>query len=147
MEVNALCSGLGGNHDRRLVTEVVHQRRPHVRAGRAADTVGARVPLQPMVIDIFRFLVVVRAIEQQQLARKLSLLKNAEEVFLCSSGLCENKRLLLNRGVYLVLLRLGCCGKPPAQSRQQHFTLRVFDNGLGECVEFSELGHLLSKFS
>ncbi len=62
--------------------------------------------------------VVVRAVEEHDLAGELGLLQDAEQVFLRAAGLGEDEGLLLERGGSLFLLRLGGGGKATPQGGQ-----------------------------
>ena len=57
-------AGLGGDHDLRLVAEVIDERRAHVGGPRAGDAVGACVPLEPSRVDRLRSVVGVGAVEE-----------------------------------------------------------------------------------
>ena len=106
LKVDAFGRGFGGDQDRRLVAEVLDERGAHVGARRAADAVGAGVLRQPALVDRLRSRVVVRAVEEHDLARELGLLEEAEEVFLRAARLGEDDRLLLKRRRRPALLRL-----------------------------------------
>ncbi len=145
LEVDALGRGLGGDQDRRLVAEVLHQRGAHVGARRAGDAVGARVLLEPALVDRLRRRVGVRAVEEHDLARELGLLEHAEEILLRPPRLGEDHRLLLERGAALALLRLGRGREASPQRREQHLALGVLDDRPGQRVELAQLGHLLPQ--
>src|SRR5579883_989859 len=64
LEVDAFRRSFSGDHDDRLIPEVVNEGRSHVSSLRTRDSVGALVVLQPFLINLFRLGIVVRAIEQ-----------------------------------------------------------------------------------
>ena len=95
LQIDALGRGFGGDHDGRVVAEMIHQGGAHVGAGRAGDAVGAGVLRQPALVDLLGLGVGVRAVEEHHLAGELGLLQDAEEVFLRAAGLGEDHGLLL----------------------------------------------------
>ena len=52
LEVDALGGGLRGDHDRRLVAEVLDQGGPHVRRRRAGNAVRSFVLFEPAAVDV-----------------------------------------------------------------------------------------------
>src|ERR1700687_1765641 len=106
LQVDPLGGCFGGDHDGRVVPEIFHKRGPLVGRRRIRDVVRGGIAFHPPLINLFRFRISVGAVEENDLARKLGLLKNLVQILLRASGFRENESFLLNRRNTLAFLGL-----------------------------------------
>ncbi len=67
LQIDAFRRCLGGDHDRSMFAEVVHQSRTDIGGARAGYAVSTFVPLDPGRINLLGALVGVAAVEQDEL--------------------------------------------------------------------------------
>ena len=94
LQVDALGSGLGGDHDFALIAKIIHQRSTGVRAARTTHPVGAFVALNPLGVETPGDRVAIGAIEQHHIIGITVAREQGQQVFLGAARLCKDDGLL-----------------------------------------------------
>src|SRR5208282_1055534 len=125
LEVDAPGSGFRRDHDDGFISEVFDQSRSHISRRRTTDPVSAFVLLQPALVNLLAFGIVVGAVEKHDSAFvQWGLFENGAQVFL-SSG-----RFGKDYGFLSAALLRGF-RQSPLQSGQEPFPLSILQDRLG----------------
>ena len=90
LKVDAFSCGLGRDHNRSLIAEILHERGAHIGTTRSRDAIRAFVLFNPSYIDGLGLRVGVRAVEQHDLVGIFARSQKTHEIFLSASGFREH---------------------------------------------------------
>jgi hypothetical protein len=109
-----------------LFLEVVHEGRAHVSGARPRHTIGSLVALEPVLVDPLRFLVVVGAVEEDNLVFPGAVGQDPKEILLRAAGFGEDDGFLRRTEFRRLTRRRPQCG-------EERLTFRIVSDGDGEC--------------
>lgn len=124
LKIDTFRSSFRSNHDAAVVLKIIDESRADVSSFRTCYAIRASMPLHPCGVNLFRVLIRVRAIEENNSVRKLAIAENSKQVVLSAPRFCKDDGLFGRT-------ELRCLSEGNAQSLKQCPSLGVVVDDCG----------------